>query len=71
VVAASGRHLQRPLAGFLALDVLEVWELPGLCRQRRLGARQHLRAAHMIDQLDEVFGREDIGILGRPGGFWA
>ena len=44
VVAAGRGHLERPLGGLLALDVLEVEGVLGGVLERRLRRGQHLAA---------------------------
>ena len=71
VMAAGGRDLERPLGALLALDVLEIDA--GIVRRAdfRLRARQQLRAAEMIGELDERARRHDLHLGARPGGFRA
>jgi len=51
---AGGRDLERTLGALLALDVLEVEERAFDFAHLRLRAREHLRAAEMIGELDQA-----------------
>ena len=69
VVAAGGRHFQRALGAFLALDVGEVGAGPRLLLHRRDGAGQHLRALEVVDEAEDMRARDKRDVGRRPGGF--
>ena len=50
---AGGGDLERALGALLALDVLEVDQRAAGLADLRLRAREHLRAAEMIGELDQ------------------
>ena len=66
VVTAGRGHLERPLGGLLALDVLEVEGRDRDLGQRRLGRGQHLGALEMVDQGEQGVRRQDLDAA-RPG----
>ena len=68
VMTACCCDFERALSRFLSLDVPEVGQAFDLLRDAGLGARQHLGALHVIDDLDEVLGRQDIDVGSRPCG---
>ena len=53
VMAAGGGDLERALGALLALDVVEVDQRAAGLADLRLRAREHLRAAEMIGELDQ------------------
>ncbi len=71
VMAAGRRHLERPLGALLALDVLQIHAGVVGRADFRLRARQQLRAAEMIGELDERARRDDLHLGAGPGGFRA
>lgn len=66
-MAAGGRHFQRPLGAFLALDVGKVRQVARRHLDAGFGARQHLRAAEMIGDRNQAARRQDVEILAGPG----
>jgi len=64
-VAAGGGDLQRPLGGFLALDVGEVGVVRVIRRQLRLRPGQQLRSLEVVDQRQQV-GRRQHGEVAGP-----
>ena len=71
IVAAGGGDLQRPLGAFLPLDVGEIRHVGRRRADRRLGPRQHLRAAKMVGERDQAAGRDDVEFRPRPSGLGA
>jgi hypothetical protein len=68
VVAAGGGDFERALGALLALDVLEVDQCRVGLADLRLRAGEHLRAAHVIGELDQRGGGDDLHLRARPGG---
>lgn len=71
VVPAGRRDLEHAPRAFLALDVGEIGQGPGLTRHRWLGPGHHLRALEVIGELDQRAWRQDVDIGRRPGRFRA
>ena len=71
IVPAGRRDLERALGALLALDVLEIDKRAVDLADLRLWAREHLRAAEMIGELDEGRRGDDVHLRARPGGFRA
>lgn len=67
-MAARGGDLERPLGGFLALDVSEVRPRRPFFFGPGFGRREDLGALEMIDQLHERGRRQHVEPLD-PGGF--
>jgi hypothetical protein len=67
MVAAGGRHFECALGGLLSLDVPQVGQHFLLAGNGWLRSGQHLASLHVIDELNQVFGCQDIGILACPG----
>ena len=64
MVSTRCGDLQRPLAGFLPLYVLQVRELPSIRGNGRTWPCQNLGTPHVIDQLNEILRSEDISVFG-------
>ena len=67
IMAAGGRHFERALGAFLALDVGKIGEPAGGFQDLRLRPRQHLRALEVVGELDQRGGRDDLDLRARPG----
>jgi len=67
IVRAGSSHFEGTLGAFLALDVLEIDERAIEFADFRLRARQHLRAAEMVGQLDQGGAGDDLHFRARPG----
>ncbi len=67
VMPAGRGDLERALGALLALDVLEIEQAAFDLAHLRLRARQHLRAAEMIGELDQRRRRDDLHLRARPG----
>ena len=63
-MAAGRAHLHRPLHVLLALDVAQVWQAHRVFGHAGLGPGQHLRALHVVDDLDEILPGIDQGLPG-------
>ena len=68
VMSARGRDLQCALRAFLSLDVLQVERRTADVAHLRLRAQQHLCALHVVGELDERPGRDDLHLGARPRG---
>ena len=64
-------HFKGALGSFLALDIRHVGEGHVIGLALGFGAGEDLRALHMIDELDERLGGQNIEIVACPGGFTA
>ena len=69
IVPAGGRDLERTLGAFLAADVLEIERRARAGADLRLRPQQHLRALHVVGELNERRRRHDLHLGARPRGF--
>ncbi len=66
MMSSGGSDFERALACLLPLDVAEIGERQFLRPGAGLRPRQNLRAFYVIEDLDDVFGRQNVDVLARP-----
>ena len=66
IMPAGGRHLQRALGGFLALDIGEIEGMDGKILHLRTRPGEDLAALEVIDQRDDGGRRQHLDLAG-PG----
>ncbi len=69
MMGARGRDLEGALCRFLALDVLQIGKVPAVLGHAGVGARQNLRAFHVIENLDDGLRRQYVDVIASPGRF--
>ena len=67
MMATGGGNLQGTLGRLLALDVAQIDRVRGTRLDLRRRTADHLGALEMVDQREQVIGRDDRHLVGRSG----